>query len=88
MGPVRSTDSRYYSNFLTAVYIEHNVKIPSNLLSSLKIVIHQIVHLHQSQVSIQAVKMFHYKVLSKLYRNDELNFLVNFNLDLSSLKRS
>ena len=88
MGPVRSTDSRYYSNFLTAIYIEHNVKIPSNLLSSLKIVIHPIVHLLQSQVSIQAVKTFHYKVLSKLYRNDELNFLVNFNLDLSSLKRS
>ena len=88
MGPVRSTDSRYYSNFLPAVYIAHNVKIPSNLLSSLKIVIHQIVHLPQSQVSMQAVKTFHCKVLSKLYRNAELNFLVNFNLDLSSLKRS
>ena len=31
--------------------------------------------------------MFHYKVLSKLYRNSELNFLVNFDLILSALKK-
>ena len=45
-------------------------------------------HLPQSQVSMRAVKTFHYKVVSKLYCNSELNFLVNFNLILSALKRS
>ena len=37
---------------------------------------------------MQAGETFHYKVLSKLYRNDELNFLVNFNLVVSNLKVS
>ena len=39
-------------------------------------------HLPQSQFSIRASKAFYCKVLSKLYRNGELNFLVNFNLIL------
>ena len=33
-------------------------------------------HLPQSQVSVREGKTFHYKVLSKLYRNGELNLLV------------
>ena len=44
------------------------------------------VHLPQGQVSLQEGKTFHYKVLSKLSRNSELKFLVNFNLILSALK--
>ena len=45
-------------------------------------------HLPQSQVWLREGNMFHYKVLSKLYRNSELNFLVTFNLILSAWKRS
>ena len=45
-------------------------------------------HLPQSQVWLRDGNMFHYKVLSKLYRNSELNFLVTFNLILSAWKRS
>ena len=37
------------------------------------------VRLPQSQVSLREGKTFHCKVLSKSYRNSELNFLVNFN---------
>ena len=37
------------------------------------------VQLSQSQVSLREGRKFHYKVLSKLYSNSELNFLVNFN---------
>ena len=44
-------------------------------------------HLPQSQVSLRESKTFHYKVLSKLYCNSELTFLVNFNYILSALKR-
>ena len=40
-------------------------------------------HLPQSQVSIRAGKTFHYKVLCKLHRNNELTFFVKFNLTLS-----
>ena len=46
------------------------------------------VHLPQCQILLPEGKGFHYKVLSKLYRNSELNFLVNFDLILSALKRS
>ena len=45
-------------------------------------------HVPQSQVSLGEGKMFHFKVLRKLYRNSELNFLVTFNLILSAWKRS
>ena len=34
-------------------------------------------------ISIRADKTFHYEVLNKLYRNDELKFLVNFYLIVS-----
>ena len=44
------------------------------------------IHLSQSQVSLQEGKTFYYKVLSKLYHNSELNFLLSFNLILSALK--
>ena len=44
------------------------------------------VHLPQSQVSLREGKTFYYKVLSKLYHNSELNFLLSFNLILSALK--
>ena len=37
---------------------------------------------------MRAGKTFHYKVHSKIYCNSELNFLVNFSLILSALKRS
>ena len=46
------------------------------------------VHLPQCQILLREGKTFHYKVLSKLYRNSELNLLVNFDLILSALKRS
>ena len=46
------------------------------------------VHLPQSQVSLCEGKTFHYKIHIKLYHNSELNFLVNFNLNLSAFKRS
>ena len=46
------------------------------------------IHLPQSQVSLREGKMFRYKFLGNLYRNNELNFLVNFNLILSALKIS
>ena len=45
-------------------------------------------NLPQSQVSIRAGKTFQNKLFSKPYRNDELNFLVNFNLIILVLKRS
>ena len=45
------------------------------------------VHLPQCQIVLREGKTFHYKVLSKLYRNSELNFLVNFDLILSALKK-
>ena len=46
------------------------------------------VHSPQSQVSLCEGKTFHYKIHIKLYHNSELNFLVNFNLNLSAFKRS
>ena len=44
-------------------------------------------HLPQSQVSAREGKSFCYKIFSKLYRNIKLNFLINFNLISSALKR-
>ena len=44
-------------------------------------------HLSHSKVSLQEDRLFHHKVLSKLYCNSKLNFLVNFNLILSTLRR-
>ena len=43
----------------------------------------EVVHLPRSQVSLQEDKKFRYKVLNKCF-----NFLVNFSLILSALKRS
>lgn len=39
------------------------------------------------QVSSQEDRTIHRKVLSNLYRNNKLNFLVKFNFVLSTLKR-
>ena len=44
--------------------------------------------LPHSQVLIKAGKRFHCKVLRKLYRNNELNILVNFKLIVSDPKVS
>ena len=44
--------------------------------------------LPHNQVLIKAGKRFHYKVLRKLYRNNELNILVNFKLIVSDPKVS
>ena len=46
------------------------------------------VHLPLSQASLREDKTFDFKTHSKLCRDSELSFLVNFNLNISALKRS
>ena len=65
--------------------LKNLLKNPTNLLQPLEFVIHQSC---TSQILIPVGKTFHYKVPSKLYRNDGLNFLVNFNLIVSDSKVS
>ena len=45
------------------------------------------VHLPHGKVSLKENGTFHHKVLSKFYRNSNLNFLANFNFVLSTSKK-
>ena len=45
-------------------------------------------HLPHTHVSLEEDRTFHHSIPSKLYRNCKFNFVVNFDLILSTSKRS